>query len=117
MIISRKITESESNSASEQVFTKNMSTKTEPEITKCKSSDNWTCITFKPDLAKFHMACLENDVVALMSKRVVDIAGCLGKGVKVELNGTRLPVKGFADYCGLYLNDASLLGREEPLPR
>jgi DNA topoisomerase-2 len=48
------------------------------------------------------MTYLEDDVVALMSKRVMDIAGCLGKMVKVELNGTRLPIKSFQDYVGLY---------------
>lgn len=38
-----------------QTFTKNMSEKTVPKITACKPSDNWTCITFEPDLAKFDM--------------------------------------------------------------
>jgi DNA gyrase/topoisomerase IV subunit B len=38
-----------------QVFRNNMSVKGEPVITACKSTDNWTCITFKPDLAKFGM--------------------------------------------------------------
>ena len=38
-----------------QVFTANMSGKSEPAISACKSTDNWTCITFKPDLAKFGM--------------------------------------------------------------
>ena len=39
-----------------QVFRANMSAKSEPVITPCKPTDNWTCITFKPDLAKFGMA-------------------------------------------------------------
>ena len=101
---------------SAKVFTNNMSNKTEPQITKCKSNENWTKVTFKPDLSKFNMNHLEADVVALMSKRVMDIAGCLGKGVKVELNGQRLPIKSFQDYVGLYLAVANS-GREEPLPR
>ena len=29
--------------------------KTPPDIKPCKASDNWTQITFKPDLAKFDM--------------------------------------------------------------
>ena len=40
-------------------------------------------MTFKPDLAKFGMTELEADTVALMRKRVYDMAGILGKGVKV----------------------------------
>lgn len=71
-------------------------------------------MTFKPDFPKFNMTHLESDVVALMSKRVVDIAGCLGKTVKVELNGQRLLVKSFSDYVNLYLASAEA---EEPPPR
>ncbi|KAG0474644.1 hypothetical protein HPP92_014330 [Vanilla planifolia] len=84
-----------------------MGKKTEPSITKGKDGENWTKVTFKPDLAKFNMAHLEEDVVALMKKRVVDLAGTLGKTVKVELNGQRVPVKSFADYVNLYLQSAS----------
>ncbi|XP_010512994.1 PREDICTED: DNA topoisomerase 2 isoform X2 [Camelina sativa] len=99
-----------------QVFENNMGKKSEPVITKCKKSENWTKVTFKPDLTKFNMTELESDVVALMSKRVFDIAGCLGKSVKVELNGKRIPVKSFTDYVDLYLNAANK-ARTEPLPR
>jgi DNA topoisomerase-2 len=60
-----------------------MGTKTAPKITACKASDNWTCISFQPDLAKFDMTELEEDTVALMRKRVYDVAGVLGKGCKV----------------------------------
>ncbi|CAI5534429.1 unnamed protein product [Closterium sp. Naga37s-1] len=86
-----------------QVFSKNMSVKKEPVIKVCKPTDNFTSITFHPDLAKFGLDSLDADHVALMSRRVVDVAGCLGKSVKVTLNGTRVPVKSFADYAGLYL--------------
>lgn len=99
-----------------QVFSDNMGQKSEPTITKCKEKENWTRVTFKPDLAKFKMDHLEEDVVALMKKRVVDLAGTLGKSVKVELNGQRVPVKSFADYINLYLQSASK-SRPEPLPR
>lgn len=99
-----------------QVFKNNMSDKTEPSITTCKASENWTKVTFKPDLVKFNMEHLEEDVVALMKKRVVDVAGTLGKTVKVELNGTRLPVKTFVDYINLYLHSASK-SKSDPIPR
>ncbi|XP_020577441.1 DNA topoisomerase 2 [Phalaenopsis equestris] len=99
-----------------QVFSGNMGTKTQPSITKCKEGENWTKVTFKPDLLKFNMDHLEEDVVALMKKRVVDLAGTLGKTVKVDLNGKRVPVKTFGDYVNLYLQTASK-SRSEPLPR
>lgn len=93
-----------------------MGNKTEPVITKCKEGENWTKVTFKPDLAKFNMTHLEDDVVALMRKRVFDLAGCLGKTVKVELNGKRIAVKSFLDYVNLYLSAASK-NKSEPLLR
>ena len=60
-----------------------MSKKSEPKITSCKATDNWTSITFSPDLDKFGMETLEEHVVMLMRKRVYDMAGVLGKTVKV----------------------------------
>ena len=36
-----------------QVFRANMTVKGEPTIKACKASENWTCVTFKPDLSKF----------------------------------------------------------------
>ncbi|CAL5339916.1 unnamed protein product [Camellia sinensis] len=72
--------------------------------------------TFKSDLAKFNMTCLEDDVVALMKKRVIDLAGCLGKTVKVDLNGQRIPVKSFLDNVNLYIQSASK-ARPDALPR
>jgi DNA topoisomerase-2 len=91
-----------------------MGKKSEPVITKCKENENWTKVTFKPDLEKFNMTHLEDDVVALMKKRVIDLAGCLGKSVKVELNGSRVPVKSFTDYVNLYLDSAAQSKPEKP---
>lgn len=93
-----------------------MGKKSEPSITKCKEGENWTKVIFKPDLAKFKMDHLEDDVVALMKKRVLDLAGTLGKSVKVELNGVRVPIKSFSDYVDMYLQSASK-SRSEPLPK
>ncbi|MEW5304966.1 MAG: hypothetical protein WDW36_007539 [Sanguina aurantia] len=86
-----------------QTFKNNMSTKGEPKISSCKPTDNWTSISFKPDLGKFGMEELEADTVQLMHKRVYDLAGVLGKGTKIFLNGERLPIKSFSDYIDLYL--------------
>ena len=46
---------------------------------------------FQPDLAKFHMTELDKDTVALLSRRAYDLAGSC-PGVKVYLNGEKLPV-------------------------
>ncbi|KAL5058163.1 hypothetical protein RYX36_029767 [Vicia faba] len=99
-----------------QVFSNNMGKKGEPVITKCKANENWTKVTFKPDLEKFKMTYLEEDVVALMKKRVLDMAGCFGKSVKVELNGTAIRFKSFCDYADLFLKCAEK-SKPMPLPR
>ena len=75
------------NKLYKQVFRKNMSEKDQPLITTNARGKDFTCITFKPDLAKFSMTHLEADTVALMTKRVYDLAGVTSASVKVFLNG------------------------------
>jgi hypothetical protein len=58
------------------------------------SGEDYTCITFQPDLSKFKMQSLDKDIVALMVRRAYDIAGST-KDVKVFLNGNSLPVSIF----------------------
>ena len=55
------------------------------------STQDFTKVTFKPDLAKFKMTHLSADMVALMTRRAYDMAGCT-KGVSVYLNGKKLLV-------------------------
>ena len=68
------------------------------------------------DLPEFNMTELEDDVIALMKKRAVDLAGTLGKTLKVELNGQKLPVKTFQQYVDLYLKSVDK-NKAESLPR
>ncbi|XP_070782894.1 DNA topoisomerase 2-alpha isoform X1 [Enoplosus armatus] len=66
--------------------------------------EEYTCITFRPDLAKFKMSILDKDTVALMTRRAYDIAGA-SKGVRVFFNGKRLPITGFRSYVDMYVKD------------
>ncbi|KAI8914509.1 DNA topoisomerase [Gorgonomyces haynaldii] len=94
--------DSKSGQKYKQVFSKNMSVKGKPVITS-HSKEDFTKITFKPDLERFHMQSLDNDFVALATKRVYDMAGVC-RGVKVFLNDVRIKIKDFKDYVDLYLN-------------
>jgi DNA topoisomerase-2 len=86
-----------------QTFRDNMNTSDEALVTPYAGAD-YTCVTFKPDLARFQMGSLDPDTVSLLSKRVVDMAGVLGaRGVGVSLNGIRLPISSFSDYVRLYV--------------
>ncbi|KAJ2880926.1 DNA topoisomerase 2, partial [Coemansia asiatica] len=85
-----------------QVFNNNMSKIGKPKITKHSLKKEHTKITFKPDFEKFHMTHLDDDTVALITKRAYDLAGCV-EGVNVYLNGKLIPVKNFKAYVELYL--------------
>ena len=62
----------------------------EAKIVPSKGED-YTCITFYPDLSKFKMEKLDKDIVDLFTRRAYDIAAST-RGVKVYLNGKKLPV-------------------------
>ncbi|UYV70511.1 TOP2B [Cordylochernes scorpioides] len=87
--------------AFKQTWTKNMTEAVDAKIHTQKGED-FTRITFYPDLSKFKMETLDKDIVALMSRRAYDVAGT-SRGVKVYLNDKRLPVKNFKDYVDLYV--------------
>lgn len=67
-----------------------MSKSSEPKVTKCASED-YTKITFSPDLTKFKMTELEDGIISLMERRAYDCAAS-ARGVKVMLNGQRIKV-------------------------
>ncbi|XP_032667667.1 DNA topoisomerase 2 isoform X2 [Odontomachus brunneus] len=84
-----------------QTWGNNMGKASEPRIKEYHGED-FTKVTFSPDLSKFKMQSLDEDIVALMSRRAYDVAAS-SKGVKVYLNGTRVPVKNFKDYVDFYI--------------
>ncbi|KAK1173443.1 DNA topoisomerase 2-beta-like isoform X2 [Acipenser oxyrinchus oxyrinchus] len=86
-----------------QIWLNNMTKTSEPKI-KYFDGDDYTCITFQPDLPKFKMEKLDKDTVAILTRRAYDIAGSC-KGVKVMFNGKKLPVNGFRSYVDLYVKD------------
>ena len=49
------------------------------------------------------MERMDRDIVALMTKRAYDLAGVSDSKVRIFLNGQRINVKNFEEYCDLYL--------------
>ncbi|CAL1584231.1 unnamed protein product [Knipowitschia caucasica] len=86
-----------------QTWQNNMTKTADPKI-KFFDGEDFTCVTFQPDLSKFKMEKLDKDIVALLTRRAYDIAGSC-KGVKVSLNGKKLPVSSFRNYVDLYVKD------------
>eukprot|EP00559_Dactyliosolen_fragilissimus_P003213 CAMPEP_0184868400 /NCGR_PEP_ID=MMETSP0580-20130426/30253_1 /TAXON_ID=1118495 /ORGANISM="Dactyliosolen fragilissimus" /LENGTH=1472 /DNA_ID=CAMNT_0027369251 /DNA_START=95 /DNA_END=4513 /DNA_ORIENTATION=- len=93
-----------------QVFRDNMSIAENPSVKKCtaaeKKKGDYVKISFSPDLKRFKMQNLDEDTVALLSKRAYDIAGSManrpGKSLSVTLNKKKLGVRGFKGYLKLY---------------
>jgi DNA topoisomerase-2 len=91
----------DANQKYKQTWTQNMSIVSTPKITSTKRGD-YTRITFKPDFEKFGMTEFTDDMLALLKKRVYDVAGTTPKDVRVYYNSERLPVQNFKQYCELY---------------
>jgi len=66
-----------------------MGTASEPVVKPSK--EDFTKITFWPDLSKFKMVELDEGIYKLMERRAYDVAAST-RGVKVFLNGKKLPV-------------------------
>jgi DNA topoisomerase-2 len=97
-----------------QLFQNNMSIKKAPKITTLRG-DEFTRISFKPDLAKFELSEMDSDFEALIKKRVYDMAGCVN-GINVQLNGSRIPIKGFKKYVDLYTQAMDIRNAEGKKP-
>ena len=114
-----------------QTWTENMSKMGTASITTQKG-DDYTKVTFCPDFAKFKMEAMDDDFEALVMRRVYDIAGT-SKGVKVYLNGKKIPMTNdktnFKKYMEMYTkaikrergeeaaNDTSEIVTDNPNPR
>ncbi len=93
-----------------QTWRNNMHEAEDPVVESCSSSKerngDYVKITFRLDLAKFNMAELDDDAVALISKREYDISGSMasreGRRLNVYLNGEKLKVKDFRSYLSLF---------------
>jgi DNA topoisomerase-2 len=63
----------------------------EAVILKSEGAKEFTRITFIPDLKRFQMDSLDDDLVALFKRRAYDVA--VSTGCKVSLNGKPIPVR------------------------
>jgi len=86
-----------------QTWTGNMTKRGDPEITACENED-FTCVTFQPDLPRFGMSHLEPDIIALMERRAYDVAASTRGRCRVYLNEKELSIHSFEDYVGLFLS-------------
>ncbi|KAK1965691.1 topoisomerase IV [Colletotrichum sublineola] len=91
--------DSNSGKRYKQVWTDNMSNCGKAKISSSKTSD-FVRVTFKPDFKRFSMTGIDDDLEALIYRRVYDMAGTV-RGIKVHLNGTHIKLA-FKGYCEMY---------------
>ena len=96
-----------------QKFYDNMLKFDKPEI-KDYSGEDFTSITFEPDLSRFGMEVMDEDIISLFKKRVYDMAGITPKGVNVYLNGEKLQVENFEKYINMYIQATKEEDLEDP---
>ena len=93
-----------------QEFKNNLDEICKPSITKCKNKP-YTKITFKPDYKRLGLDGLNQDTIALLRKRVYDIAAVTDKTLKVKYNSELVPIKNFQQYIDLYIGDKNVSPR------
>uniref|UniRef100_A0A6C0BAC5 DNA topoisomerase (ATP-hydrolyzing) n=1 Tax=viral metagenome TaxID=1070528 RepID=A0A6C0BAC5_9ZZZZ len=102
-----------------QEFSNNLDVIGKPVITKATKTKPYTKITFKPDYARLGIPGLNADMIALLRKRVYDVAAVTDKSLKVKYNSQLVPVKNFEQYINLYIGLKETAARvyEEHGPR
>ena len=91
-----------------QVWEDNMGVCEEPEIDeddKEGSAEDYTSVKFFPDWSRFGMEELSDSMLSVMERRVYDTAGCLGKSIKVKLNGVWIQVPSFKEYAQMFMDE------------
>ncbi|KAF8554543.1 type II DNA topoisomerase [Imleria badia] len=89
-----------------QTWTSNMHQCGVAKITKNGKGEEYTRVSFRPDLKQFGMDRIDDDTLSLLQRRVYDMAGTV-KDVKVYLNDERLKIKNFKQYVEMYLESAA----------
>jgi DNA topoisomerase-2 len=94
-----------------QEFADNLNVIKPPVVTKCAKKP-YTLISFKPDYKRMGLASgLTSDMLALLKRRVFDLAAVTDKTVKVKYNGEVVPIKNFLHYVDLYVGDKAVTSR------
>jgi len=89
-----------------QEFKDNLNIIEKPQITKCKNKP-YTSVSFKPDYKRLKIDSLSPDFIALLKRRVYDIAATTDKSIKVKYNSNNIEVKTFMNYIDLYIGSKS----------
>lgn len=93
-----------------QEFGKNLDVIHPPVITKCTKKP-YTIVSFKPDYKRMGLTGLTPDMMALLKRRVFDLAAVTDKTIKVKYNSELVPIKNFLHYVDLYVGNKATTDR------
>lgn len=97
-------TDTRSQKRFRQLFTDNMSVKTDPKITPYSQKNAYVQVTFLPDYPRLGgMKGMEDDFYALIVRRAFDISACTDDRVKIFLNGKIIKIRGMEKYIDYFL--------------
>lgn len=86
-----------------QTYYDNLERRSPASVRKSTLKNDFTKVTLKPDFKRFNLTGFTPDMVALLQKRVFDLAGCLAHyRVNVYLNGSKLNINSFRQYVTKY---------------
>jgi DNA topoisomerase-2 len=94
-----RVRTADGKNAYQQTFSNNMRERSEAKVVKWK--EGFTEILFQPDLSRFGMERIDEDHIAIMQKRCLDLAACNPR-LTVKFNGNEHRFPTFKDYCTLY---------------
>ena len=89
-----------------QEYRDNLNIIGEPEITDCKTKP-YTKVSFRPDFKRMGIEKLNPEFIAILKRRVYDIAAITDKTVKVKYNGDLINIKNFENYVNLFVGSKS----------
>jgi DNA topoisomerase-2 len=85
-----------------QIFSNNMSSRTEPVIKSHKKG--YTEISYIADFDRFGMKKIDKSSLQMIQRRLYDIAAC-NTSLKIYLNDTLISFKNFKEYAELYTDN------------
>ena len=94
----------------EQEYSDNLQKVSVPKITR-SAGKSYTQVEFKPDFERMGISSFSPEMLAILRRRVYDIAATTDKAVKVRLNGRTINIKTFESYVSLYIGDKSAAKR------
>ena len=97
----------------EQNWTDNMRSKTKPVLSKKgfpktveEGKNGYTCVSFCPDLSKFGLDKITDDIYSILEKIVYDTAMTVSlSGVKTYFNDNLIVMESIKDYVKLYFDE------------